>query len=322
MKEVSRDHELIVQYLLGELSEEEKMRLEQQYFADDDFFEQLLIVEGDLIDSYVRAELYGGERQRFETFFLASPPRRQRVELARALVEHATESSLAMSAAAQARKPSPWWQSLRDMLGARHRAVTLAFAAAVLVIAVGGSLLIVETLQLRNRVEHLQSDRAEALRREQELKRQLAEHGSNSEQLADELGRERSQRELLEQELAKAQRSTLSAITFILTPDLVRGTGEPKRLTIPPRADLVRMRLEFDRDDHKSYRGVIETVEGNRIWSSGSLKARPVKSGKAVTLGVPASLFAKGDYILTLSGVNADGSSEPVGEYYFNIVRK
>lgn len=322
MNQEPRNHELIVQYLLGDLSEQEKVRLEQQYFDDDDFFEQLLVVEGDLIDGYVRGELSGLERERFETHVLASPRQRQRVEIARALVEYATESPVAASPAEERRKPVVWWRSLLDGLGAKNRAMAPAFAAAVLVILVGGWLFVIETVRLRNQVKHIQADRAETLKHERELLRQLSEQGQHNDQLAAELQRERTQRELLEQELANPQRLTLSTITFVLTPGLVRGASEPKRLIIPRGADLVRMRLDLDRDNYKSHRAVLETIDGKRFWSSGSLKAQPTSSGKVATLTLPASLFTRGDYILTLSGVNAVGSLENVAEYYFNVVRK
>lgn len=322
MKQETNNHELIVQYLLGEMSEQEKMLLEEQYFGDDDFFEQLLLVEGELIDAYVRDELHGRERVRFESHFLASPRRRQRVETARALVEYATESSVAESPAAHRRTSVTWWQSLGERLIGKHRPIMPAFAAALVVILVGGSLFILETVRLRKQVEQVQAERAELLRREQELQRQLEEQGGHNEQLADELQRERSQRELLEQELATPQQSALGTITFILTPDLVRGAGEPKRLIIPRDANLVRINLDFEQGEYRSYRAVLETVDGKRIWSNGSLKARPGSAGKMVSLGLPAGLFKKSGYILTLSGVNASGSSESVAEYYFSVVKK
>jgi hypothetical protein len=321
VKKEPYNHEQIVQYLLGELSEQEKIHLEEHYFGDDDFFEELLVVEGELIDAYVREELYGRKRERFEAHFLASPPKRQRVEIARALVEYATESSVAAPPTAERRKSFFSWQSLLDTLDARNRAIGLAFAAAVLVILFGGSLFVIETVRLRNQLQRIQADRAETLKREQELEQQLADQGQHNDQLADELQRERSQRELLERELTKPQRSTLSSITFVLAPGLVRGASEPKRLTIPPGAALVWMQLYLEQDDYKTYRAVLETVEGNRIWSSGLLKARPTRSSRVVTLGLPASLLNKRGYILILSGVNAEGSLENVGEYYFNVVK-
>ncbi|HLG14937.1 MAG TPA: zf-HC2 domain-containing protein [Blastocatellia bacterium] len=322
MKQETRNHKLIVQYLVGGLSEDEKTRLEQQYFGDDDFFEQLLVVEGELIDAYVRAELSGREREQFEAHILASPVRRQRVEIARALVECATQSSVGVLPATEKQEAVTWWQSLLDSLGAKNKAILLPLAAAVLVIVAGASLFLVETVRLRNQVERIQADRAELLRREEELQRQLAEQGTHNEQLASELQRERSQRELLEQELAKPPGSALSSITFILTPDLVRGAVEPKRLIIPRGAEIVRMQIDLDADDYTGYRAVLETVDGIRIWSNGSVKAQPHISRKVVTLRLPASLFTKGDYILTLSGVSAGGSLEDVGDYYFNVVKK
>jgi hypothetical protein len=320
MKQETSNHELLVQYLLGELSEPEQMRLEQQYFNDDDLFEQMLVIEGELMDAYLRDELSERERQRFEAHFMASPRLRRKVEIAKALVTYATESS-AVTGAAEKPGPLVWWQSLRDRLGEKNRAIRLAMAAAALVIIAGGAWLIVESVRLRNQVEQIQAERAEALRREQELEQRLAEQGARNDQLADELQRERSQRELLEQERTTQQHSTLSAITFMLTPDLVRGAGETKRLIIPQRADLVRLQIVADQNDYKSYRAVLETVDGKRIWSSGLLQARSNRFGKLVTLRLPARLFTRGDYILTFSGLN-DGGLENVGEYYFNVVKR
>jgi hypothetical protein len=322
VKQETRNHELIAQYLLGELSEQEKILLEQQYFGDDDFFEELLVVEGEIIDTYVRDELPGDARERFEAHYLASPRLRQRVEIARSLVDFATDSSASMPLIAEKRRPVISWRSSLGMLGAKNRAIRVALAAAVLMIAVGGSWLIVETVRLRNQVERIQADRAEMLKREQDLQQTLDEQGAQNGQLESELRRERSQRELLEEELTRLQRSTSNIVAFVLTPNLIRGASEPKTLTIPRGARLARINLIFEHGEYPSYRAVLETVDGNRIWSSGSLKTRPGTRGKMVTLGLLPSLFAKGDYILTLSGLNADGSLEGVGEYYFNVVKK
>ncbi len=322
MKKERHEHELFVQYLLGELSEAERTRLEQEYFGDDEFFEQLLVAEDELIDAYVRGELGGRKRERFESYFLSSPRQREKVKIARALVDCATQSSVAVSQDAESRKPNNRRQSFLDTIGINNWTLRLALAAAALVIVVGGSLFIIETVRLKNQVEQIQAERAEAQRREQELQQQIAEQGAHNERLAAELQRERSERELLEQEMARAQRSSLNTITFILMPGLVRGTDEPKRLVIPRGAELVRINLDFEQGNYKSFRATLETVDGKRIWSSGPLAARSNKAGKIVTLELPAPLFTKGDYIVTLSRVGAGGSLEPVGEYYFTVVKK
>lgn len=322
MKEGRQNQEYFAQYLLGELPEEERARLEQEYFDDDEFFQQLLVAEGELIDAYVRGELGGRRRERFEASFLSSPRQRERVEIARALVDYATRSSVAVTPIAQRREPAGWWRSLLAPSGINNWAIRLALAAAVLVIAVGSSLFIVNNARLRNQVERIQAERAEILSREQELRQQVAEQDADNKRLADELQRERGERESLEQEMARAERSALNAITFILTPGLVRGADEPKRLIIPRGAGVVRINIDFEQGNYKSYRATLETIDGKRIWSRGSLAARSNNAGKFVTLESPARLFDGGSYILTLSGVGAGGNLEPVGEYYFSVVKK
>ena len=51
--------DLMVRYLLGDLSDQERERLEQIYFADDDAFAQLSALEDELVDDYVRGH-FGG----------------------------------------------------------------------------------------------------------------------------------------------------------------------------------------------------------------------------------------------------------------------
>jgi anti-sigma factor RsiW len=73
----------ILQYLLGELAEEEQGQLEEQFFADDALYQEVRVAERELIDRYVLGQLTGRERARFESRFLSSSQRREKVALAR-----------------------------------------------------------------------------------------------------------------------------------------------------------------------------------------------------------------------------------------------
>ena len=114
-----KDEQLLVRYLLGELSEEEQSQLEERYFADDDFYSELRATERDLIDDYVRGRLSGRRREQFESRFMASPERRQKVELARSFQGYLAE------AAAHAERPAlaSRRQSLLGFLGIRYPAM-------------------------------------------------------------------------------------------------------------------------------------------------------------------------------------------------------
>ena len=56
-----------MRYLLGDLSEDEKTRMEEAFFADNARFEELELAEEELIDAYVRDNLSLKERRQFQT---------------------------------------------------------------------------------------------------------------------------------------------------------------------------------------------------------------------------------------------------------------
>jgi hypothetical protein len=86
-------------YLLGGLSVRERARLEERYFENDGLFEKLEMVEDELVDAYVRRHLSESDSRLFEENYLSSERRRQKLRIARELLEYAGEVELpAMSA--------------------------------------------------------------------------------------------------------------------------------------------------------------------------------------------------------------------------------
>ena len=66
------DDKRIMPYLLGVPDE----RLDELAVADDNFAARLAAAENDLVEAYVRGELSGESRERFESFYLTSEKRR------------------------------------------------------------------------------------------------------------------------------------------------------------------------------------------------------------------------------------------------------
>src|SRR5215831_10260978 len=85
------DEILLTNYLLGKLSEEEAVQLEDRAFADAAYRGELEAAEADLIDAYVRGDLTQSDRREFERRFLTSPGRRGKVEFAVALARAMAE---------------------------------------------------------------------------------------------------------------------------------------------------------------------------------------------------------------------------------------
>jgi anti-sigma-K factor RskA len=73
------------QYLLGQLSEDEKQEIEKRLMVEDDFFEEIETSEGQLADDYVAGNLSEPDRQRFDEHYLVTPERQQDVQFARVL---------------------------------------------------------------------------------------------------------------------------------------------------------------------------------------------------------------------------------------------
>lgn len=75
----------IVRYLLDEMEDEERSMMEQSLVQDTAFFEIVAAVEDEMIMKYVRGEIQGRFKARFEQVYLGSPERRARVDSAREL---------------------------------------------------------------------------------------------------------------------------------------------------------------------------------------------------------------------------------------------
>jgi hypothetical protein len=76
---IDQSENLIRRYLLSELAEADQTALEQELLSDRGKFDQVWAVENELIDNYVRGEMSGPDRERFELHYLVSPLHCERV---------------------------------------------------------------------------------------------------------------------------------------------------------------------------------------------------------------------------------------------------
>jgi hypothetical protein len=144
------DRELILRYLLGQMSEPERLEVQDRLFSDDEFCDSIAEVETDLIDAYARGELTPAEREQMEQSILASPAARKRVEFAAALAGVAPAGAL--------RSDKPVASQLQWIA-----------AAAVVVLAIAAGILSLQNRDLRNKIAAFQNQRQvdDTLRKEQ-----------------------------------------------------------------------------------------------------------------------------------------------------------
>ena len=141
----TEDHKNIRQYLLGNLSEEIRQRVEERLITEDSFFEELLLGEEELIDDYVSGELTDDDRLKFEEHFLSTPERHEKLRFALALGIYGSRAlATADSRAAKAVSSAPatewtwaerlyaFWNSLNPVLRASAALLAVAIIAGAL----------------------------------------------------------------------------------------------------------------------------------------------------------------------------------------------
>jgi hypothetical protein len=307
-----KNEQVLSRYLLGQLTEEEQEQIEERYFNDKEFFEQLLVVEDTLIDNYVRHRLSGVERQHFESHFMRSPERRERVEVAGLWMEYIDRNSLHKQVLTFEKRSTPQ----RPLT--RTPALLISWAAMILLM-LGGSWLLIDRARLKGDLNQARDER-EAFEREQaEAQQRLAEQNARNQQLAEELEQRNKVDDADKIPQPRPQDALSGVVAFLLTSTGVRGGAGSTTLNIPPRTERVRLQVRLDNDEHNTYQAVIKNIEGKEIGSRTGLRARP---DKIISITLPANIFAEDDYILTLDGVKASGEKDVIGEYPFRISRK
>src|SRR6267378_749871 len=194
----------MVRYLLGELSEEKQTKFEEMYFLDDHVFEDLQIVETELVDCYIRNEFSEAEQQRFRTHYLNSTERRAKVETAKCL--------MAAIAATGVRKPllverKPVRQAILDMFASVSPSLRFTFAAAAVAILAFVSVTVVQNQRLRSQLTQPRREQAEIVRGEQDPEQLDArtEQAAGSDQTQEHVGiNEREQHQGEKQQIDKS----------------------------------------------------------------------------------------------------------------------
>jgi hypothetical protein len=333
MKSNGNDERVLKRYLLGELTDERQERLEERLMTDNAYFEELQMVEDDLVDEYVREDLSSREKDRFDHHFLCTPERQRKLRFANALRSYIESAGAPESAERERREkvPSPFWQWFGAPLRAPASALRTSMAAALLLLVFGGMWLLVGNWRLQNRLNDALGEQALLQEKEQDLLRQVAAERTRGEELTEDLQREQSLRESLEQNIAFLRARTSAGApevasppptvaSFLLTPGLLRGMGDMDRVVLPTGADLIQLHLDLGVDDYESYRITLHEAEGDEIMSQAKLKAETIDDRIVVVLTLPTNVLRYADYHLRLSGQTAGGDFELVERYYFRAI--
>ncbi len=322
---------VIVQYLLGSLSEEETERLDELGIVDDEFAGRLQLVENDLVDAYVRGELSGETLERFTSFYLSSSRRREKVRFAQVFQTVPDRDVVTAQAESRQRKRSeysladesgwrPGW--LRRFFSNQRPALLWGVASIALLLAAVG--LVAENRRLHNQVDQAQLERGSIQQRERDLQTDLDEQRLEASEKEKEMESLRDKLAQLDQ--PRSTGSSAPEHLIVVPVDLAPQTRGLSRLTVvsvPAAADLVTMQLELESGDYPFYRAELKALPGGQVvWSGGRLRPRAKDGGRAVVVNLPPRLLKSQRYVIEVTGISARGAAEIVGSYPFEVKKK
>lgn len=328
------DSEELKRYLFFESTEAERSALEEKFFESDELFYDLLDLENDLTDGFVRNKLGESDRKRFETSLEKSAERRAKVLSAKTLQNFIEEETKLNESFETEENKIGFWKKIKSFFN--FGAFNFQYTAAVLLIlaAAGIGFLIYERqrsaqelarLQTIENERNLESEQKEnALReqiksireREQNLQTELGEQRGQTEILIEQLEKEQLEKERLTRELENLKRekqtrppeiqtpSAPTVATVILAPVGGKGGGDAQTIVINQNTAAVSATLQIPKESTaETY-----SVRLNSATLAENLKVSQTKSGnKFVRVSFPAkNLLPDKENLLTVS--TADGS--------------
>lgn len=275
---VDSDEDLI-RYIVRDLPEDEAERLDERSVTDEAFATRLRVCENDLVDRYAREGPADEPLERFEQRLRDSAYLRSKVQFARALQAVSLRAGTAVG-------PNPTSATER-----RHWLEAVAAAAVLLLVAAG--YLGLRTVSLRDDVARLETDRSAAVRRAEQLQRDL--------------------------EAARGTAPQSKTTTFVLRPP--RRSAEEQTLTVPSGTTTVSLRVVIESAEYKTFWAALQdSASGRIIWRSGDLSGTTDGGNRIVQVPVPLGLLVSGRYSLDVSGNTRAGIFEPVGSYQIRVV--
>ena len=314
-------------FLLGELAEDERERLERRLLEDGAAGDAVVAAEDDLLDAYAAGELPRRQRLAFERRLRCSAALRRRAAFARALAR-------AVGGGARAAGDDPGRPAAVVVPGPGLRRAAAPFAglaaAASLILALACGWLVWRGQALSGRVadleraaQELTAERDALATEGGELDRRLALERTAAADLEGSLAHERERLAGLEAELERrraAPRPAPVTASFVLSAALRSELG-PRRLDLSG-VEQVRLTLDIGTpEDYASYLAVIAGPRGGEVWSQRGLPPAAGAAGTAVELTLPTAVFADGRHEALLYGEPGSAGAEPelLGAFEFEV---
>ncbi|QQS41272.1 MAG: hypothetical protein IPM63_18235 [Acidobacteriota bacterium] len=305
------DRQKLLDHLLGDMDVETTEAMESKMFEDTELFYELLDLENELADSYLRGELDEVTRRKVEKRAAQNPGFAEKLKSAKALRARLLETKMRAAVPAEADPTESWFGRMMARIGLSSFGAPAMVTAALLIVLAGfAAFLLYDRIRLANDLARIRSEQqsnsnsdAERIRelerqlanvesREKDLGTRLEQNQGQSEILEEQLAKERSERLTLEREMNRIQNREMNReqvpqariATLILSPFTgTRGPGgSAKTVDLPAGVERLSVTLQIP-----------ETFTGNRFTVT--------FKGRSVTTDARASVTKSGSRFVVVS---------------------
>jgi hypothetical protein len=322
MEERLRTEQQMIRYLLSELSIQDRLEMEMEYFTNPEVFDLLQAVEHDLIEGYVNGKLSPSGRVRFERNYLTTKGRREQVQFFQTLssmlpIESKKVLKFQKPLAAVGleridlgEKPSFMEILLAPFRGPRL-ALGVSMAVAIMILAAVGTIRLFENGKQENGLVAQNPSQQQQQQQAQVVKEQPTPAFT-----------------IIQEPPAPVTATTPkvpAVISFTWTvPGLrVLGNNTPRIIRIPPGRELVQITLKFPdlaADRYSRFGITLQNSAGREIWNRTDIRATGVRGGSSMVVNIPANKLQSGPYSLMLSGMNKREWVD-IREFYIKVER-
>ncbi|HLJ86805.1 MAG TPA: hypothetical protein VKZ53_08270 [Candidatus Angelobacter sp.] len=317
---------LMTRYLLGDASDKERAALEKGYFRKRDALAELLSVENDLIDAFVRGDLTVEEADKFRDRYINSAKRREKVEFARLLTKYAPPVKREPKVATQRKRALDWQNILVFLRNGSSSSGILAGGLALGII--GATFLIGVATRQRHNIDPTAQQGATTgvdpsrPSSQSSIPKPVAstEGISSPTSLTSRNPKGAGPAQALRSG-PPLGRLTPTIVSLILMPNHTRGAeAQAASLILSTTAKSVSIALSLDKVKYERYSASLKRVAGDPVCEQSDLRVQLDRHGlPAIIFRIPAKLLQEGDYVVKLSGVADTGEINDAGGYVFTV---
>lgn len=267
-----------------------------------------------IAERYLMGRLSPEEREAFEEHTMVCAQCLERLELAAGLRSGLQQTAAAVAVAARSGAVRLGVLATLARLG-RSRGMALAFAALLLVALVPSGLLLRQVQEQQREIARAGHPAADTQR---EAQLQSARQALTDQRLQAE--QERGEKERLQGELDRALHPQANTPILTLAPERSASGPRPpaQQIALPRGPGWIVLALDLEAADYPSYRVRLRRQGGALLWQGDGFEPDPQGT---LTLSLPATLLAPGDYRVEADGLRATGEPVPAARFTFRAAR-